>query len=349
LEVFKKVLMNFLITTDNEYKNELNLNHIRFKEFNLYFDNGWQVYDNRIKKGTTNNYCEIIYINDLKINHNTMRDFGLWYNQKTCTNIFELENYLPVDGEITYNNGWHITYKEGFYKTTDKIFNTDQAVDFIKDILLDNTKDFVSKNNKELVVFENNGIDSLLSRSVLDFLGVDYKIYKIEKLKYTPLQKQLVKKYYGFNQIQLFEAPTCIITGFYGDEYLLRNPGYIQSLIRDEKIDLVEIFEKTESCYMKDFFNKTYLDKCKKITKQTKQKVKEMICNDIQVWHIDNTFVFSPFKDKRFLELLNCDLDTTISQVTDGTISKKLIKYFNPELSKKIDKSKNSIVPYWFD
>ena len=99
---------------------------------------------------------------------------------------------------------------------------------------------------------------------------------------------------------------------------------------------------------MKDFFDKFYLEKCKKLKKVSKQLVKQMICNDVQVWHLDNTFVFSPFKDIRFLQLLNCDNETILSQVTDGYISKSLIKKFNVGLVKNIDKAKNVNDPQWF-
>ena len=93
-----------------------------------------------------------------------------------------------------------------------------------------------------------------------------------------------------------------------------------------------------------------YKEKCSKILKKSdKQKIKEMICNDIQVWHMDNTFVFTPFKDFRLLELLNCELSVIVDQVTDGKLSKKLIEYFDPTLLKNIDAFKNINDPYWFN
>ena len=340
--------MNFYITSDSDYKNKFNLNRIKFKNLDIFFDNGWKISENKIKKGIQNNFCEISFDQNLKIRHTHMRDFGLWYDNKSCTNFIELENYLPVDGNIMYDDKWHVTYKADFYKTPEKVLNTEQTIDFVSEILLQNTKNFLEQNDKELVTFENNGLDSLVSKSIFDFLGVKYKTLQIKKLNYTNLQTQLIKNYYGFNQIQAFKKPTCIITGFYGDEYLLRNPGYVQQLIKDDKNDLVNIFDNNKNCYMKDFFDKFYLEKCKKLKKINKQLVKQMICNDVQVWHLDNTFVFSPFKDLRFLQLLNCDYKTIVSQVTDGYISKRLIEKFNVNLVKNIDKSKNINDPQWF-
>jgi len=340
--------MNFYITNDSTYVNKFDLNCLKFKNLRIFFDNGWTVGKNSIKKGTPNNFCNITFDKNLKIVHSKMRDFGLWYDNKSCTNFLELQNYLPVDGNIMFDEKWHVTYEKDFYKSSHTALAKKQTVDFICKILLKNTQEFLQQNEKDLVIFENNGLDSLVSRSIFDFLGVKYKTLKIKKLNYTMLQNQLIKKYYGFNQIQIFDQPTCIITGFYGDEYILRNPSYVQQLIKDDENDLVKIFNSINSCYMKDFFNHYYLKKCMNLQKQSKQLVKQMICNDVQIWHIDNTFVFSPFKDKKFLQLLDCDLETIISQITDGYLSKKVIENFNKSLLKNIDKSKNIKDPYWF-
>ena len=342
--------MNFFITKDNNYSNNLNLNFLKHKNFNLFFDNGWEINENKLYKGTSNNFCEIILEESIRFSHNKLRDFPLWFNESTCTNAIELENYVPVDGVLTFEEGIpQVSYIQNFYENKDRKLNEVKTIDLIKEVLLENIKTFLSTNNKKIIVPNNNGLDTLVVRSILNFLKVDYQLFDIQKLNYTPLQQLLEKKYYGFNQIQLFKTPTCIITGFYGDEYILRNPYYVQSLIRDNNIDLVEIFKKNKSCYMYNFFSQVYQKKCSKITKkESKQKIKEMICNDIQVWHIDNTFLFTPFKDFRLLELLNCDNTTIISQVTEGVLSKKVIEYFDPTLLKNVDYKKNSNDPYWF-
>lgn len=343
--------MNFFITKDNKYTNNLGLNNIKYKNFNVFFDNGWDFNENRLYKGTSNNFCEIILADSILINHNKMRDFPLWFNNLSCTNITELENYVPVDALLIFSKDVsQVSYIQNFYKTKDEKLNEVETIDLIKEILLENVKTFLSTNNKKILLPSNNGLDTLVVQGILNFLKVNYEIFNIQKLDYTALQQSIKEKYYGFNQIQLFKNPTCIITGFYGDEFMLRNPYYVQHLIKDDNTDLVEIFEQHKSCYMSKFFMQEYKEKCSKILKKSdKQKIKEMICNDIQVWHMDNTFVFTPFKDFRLLELLNCELSVIVDQVTDGKLSKKLIEYFDPTLLKNIDAFKNINDPYWFD
>ena len=99
---------------------------------------------------------------------------------------------------------------------------------------------------------------------------------------------------------------------------------------------------------MKDFFNLVYRDKCINKSKHDRIKVKQMVINDIQVWHLDKTYVYNPFKDHRLLDLIDCEDQVAIDQVTDGILSKNLISRFNPSLLNLIDKSKNINDPHWF-
>ena len=99
---------------------------------------------------------------------------------------------------------------------------------------------------------------------------------------------------------------------------------------------------------MRNFFDLVYREKCKKVEPVNVDKVGEMICNDIQVWHINNTMIFTPFKDKRLLSLLECDSDIIIDQITDGKLSKTVIEHFNKDLLKQLDHSKNNNDPSWF-
>ena len=356
--------MNFLITNDSNYKNDYNLNEINHKNFKILFDNNWIGGNNSISKGTSNNFCTINFGDTIDITHNEVRDFPLWYNENTCSNFIKLDNYVPADGILKHDDKWHLTYKKDFYEQPESCgcgrstvgrcvgwHNLDEdeyAVALIKKVLLDNTKAFLKDNTLDILVPNNNGLDTLTVRSVLDYLDADYKLFDIKKLDYKKLQNTLEKDYYGFNQIQEFESPKCVITGFYGDEYILRNPYYVQNILKSRGQDLVKIFDDKPDCYMRNFFDLVYREKCKKVEPVNVDKVGEMICNDIQVWHINNTMIFTPFKDKRLLSLLECDSDIIIDQITDGKLSKTVIEHFNKDLLKQLDHSKNNNDPSWF-
>ena len=356
--------MNFLITNDQNYKNDLGLNEIYHKDFKILFDDNWIHENNSLIKGLSNNNCSIKFGDTVEITHNEIRDFPLWYNDTTCSNFTKLENYVPVDGKLNFDQKWHLTYQNNFYdkpkscgcgrSTTDRCIGWHSydeepfAVALIKKILIDNTKAFLKENKLDILVPNNNGLDTLTVRSVLDYLKVDYQLFDIQKLDYINLQAKLEKDYYGFNQIQEFTSPKCIATGFYGDEYILRNPFYVQHILKNRGIDLVQVFDAKPDCYMKNFFDLVYKEKCNQLTSVSVDKLTQMICNDIQVWHINNTMLFTPFKDKRLLKLLECSNSVIVNQVTDGKLSKMVIEHLNKDLLPLLDTSKNSNDPHWF-
>ena len=336
--------MLFYISNIKDYHNHLNLQCKKFGDFWFYHDTDCIISGKHAKKGIVNNWCEINFSGGVHIKHNKIRDFPLWYNENSCTNISPLVNCLPTDARLRFDHKWHVTYDTPILGNS-KISEA-QALELLEEVLIDNTNNFIQRNNLPLMVPDNTGLDTLLSRSVFDHLGIDYGLFTIDKQKYSQRQRKMYGFHWGFNQIQKFDRPTCIISGFYGDEFALRNPAYVQSFIEG---DVVEAFDNIESSYMKHFFNLTYKEKCKKLPKISKNKVKDMIINDIQVWHIDDVFVFNPYRDVRLLDLLNTDEEVIIKQVTDGYLSKTLLKKFNPTLSDILDKEKNIKEPAWFE
>ena len=339
--------MNFVLTIDDRYEDSYGLSKTKFGHYALYHDDGWTISDDTAYKGTHNNFCEIVFENNkIVINHNEQRDFPLWYDDNTCTNLFKLKNYLPADAMIMHDSAWHVTYNDGDWKQESSIKITDSdAYQLAKKVLIENVTKFAEKNTLPIVAPDSDGIDTLLVRSVFDHLGIKYRLFELKNI-HTTLQTWLKKKYYGFNQIQDFNTPTCVLSGFYGDEYMLRSPSQTQMLIQD---DIVKLFDQTKDSYMKLFFNQVYRDKCSKISQIPKKKLIEMIYNDIQVWHSDRTFVFTPYKDARLLRLLDCDQKFIVDQQIHCSLSRELISFFNVKLLDRIGKQKNLIEPDWFD
>ena len=201
--------MNFLITNDRDYKIDFSLNVIYHNNFKILFDDNWISANDTLSKGTANNYCTIKLGDTIEILHNEVRDFPLWFDKNTCSNFTKLDNYVPVDGRLNFNNAWQLSYQKDFYKEPDSSgcgrstvgrcvcwHNFDEetyAVALIKKVLLDNTKEFLKCNTLDILVPNNNGLDTLTVRSVLDYLKVDYKLFDIEKFDYKKLQITLEK------------------------------------------------------------------------------------------------------------------------------------------------------------
>ena len=98
---------------------------------------------------------------------------------------------------------------------------------------------------------------------------------------------------------------------------------------------------------MKNYFE-NYRTKCSEKTNITLSELISQICNDFQIWHLNNTYFFSPLKHENLLSLLNADDNTVIGQVTDATLSKSIIERCNPNLLGSIDHLKNQNDPYYF-
>jgi len=336
--------MNFVITT-KDYHNNFKFECDNIGKFKFYHDQNWTREGFVFSKGNHANWCRLDFSdNKVVIEHNSQRKFPLWIDEDSCSNIDGKGEYLPADAKVMYDNEWHITY-DTLWNQDEKTLQEDKAFMLVRDILIDNVTKFVDSNKLPLVAPDSDGLDSLLTRSVFDHLGVTYEFFQI-KNKQTKLQKFLTNKFYGFNQIQEFDQPTCLLSGFDGDAYLLRSPFYNQMLISQ---DLVEVYDNTSECYTKYYFDQVWRNKCMTTEKESKNKVKQWIYNNIEVWHLNHTYIFSPFKDARLLDLLDCDEELIIEQQLHGNLSRKLIEYFNPSLLSKIGREKNIVQPDWFD
>jgi len=139
-----------------------------------------------------------------------------------------------------------------------------------------------------------------------------------------------------------------VVTGFNGDEWILRNPFYVNMLLSNRGISLYDTFEKIENCYMKSYWEQNYKEKCSYRNNTNVKEIMTMMCNDYQIWHLNTTFFFSPLKNRRLLGLLAADSETVIDQITDARLSKAIIQKCNPALICKIENTKNQNDPYYF-
>ena len=98
---------------------------------------------------------------------------------------------------------------------------------------------------------------------------------------------------------------------------------------------------------MKGYFE-TYREKCVSKSEMAVEELISQICNDFQIWHLNNTKFLSPLKHISLLNLLTADNQTIIDQVTDAKLSKSIIEKCNPSLLRLIDNRKNQSDPSYF-
>ena len=343
--------MNFLCSS-KEIESPFNLSkHKSHNNWFIYLDKGWTQNENYFFKGISASWCKIYFEPTIRIETNKLRDFPIFYDNHTVTNFTKLDQQVPVDGIVEINDEVMISYQQNFYpKITNERQTFKECHDLLYDAVIENIGTFASNNKKPLYVPEHGGIDTLTVRSVLDFLNVDYQTFDINKQKpvLSQIGDQLRKDHWGFKQIPQSNN-SVIATGFYGDEWILRNPYYVHAVLSLRDIDIVEQFDKIGDCYMKRWWMDHYRDKCLTEVTTSIETLISQICNDFQIWHLDDTMFLSPLKHISLLTLLSADTDTIIGQVTNAELSKSIIEKCNPNLLEQIDLVKNYTDPEYFE
>jgi hypothetical protein len=315
----------------------------------LYLDKGWSKIKNYYYKGLSSSWCKIYVNPSIRIETNKLRDFPIYYRKNLVTNVQKLEGIVPADGIIEIDKDIKISYIEDFYPHITKEQKAfEECHEILFNALVENIGTFSANNKKKVLMPKQGGIDTLTVRSVFDYLEVAYEIFDLptEKPTLSLLGTELSKSRWGFQQIQPQEN-CVVVTGFYGDEWILRNPYYAHVILSKRGVNIKDQFDKIEECYMKHYFEH-YRKKCSRPSDISIETLITQIYNDFQIWHLDETYFLSPLKHLSLLTLLNADTQTVLDQVTDAKLSKSIIEKCNPRLLDLIDPLKNQHDPDWF-
>ena len=340
--------MNFFCST-KEKTNSFGLYEHKIDGNYIYLDQGWSREDDYFFKGISSSWCKIYFNGPIRIETNKFRDFPVYHDGACLSNFNKLEHVVPVDGIPSIDEGKvEISYIKDFYPKipNDQLSFTD-CKDILYDAVIENIGTFVANNKKETMMPDQNGVDTLLVRSAFDHIGADYQLFSFDRRpKLSSLGNHLSKSFWGFSQVPEYNDKV-VVSGFYGDEWILRNPYYAHVLLSNRGIPITEIFDSTEDCYMKKYFE-TYRNKCSVPSDKSREELLTQICNDFQIWHLNDTMFLSPLKHETLLTLLAADSETIVSQVTNATLSKAVIESLNPNLLDKLDAHKNQHDPDFF-
>ena len=337
----------------------------KFGEFHICTDTGWKQKDNILYKGycieqnldnkveqkdfseITGNYIIIDFSDDCcEIHHDNSRSFPVFYNDSLVTNLKD-DSLSPIwtDGSLHFkDNRWQynkqklenvITYDKEHVS-----YNKSDIVDFYCNYLIKTCNQL----HTDLPIYcaDSGGVDSTVIRSALDYCGIKYKLVKYNSESYSELG-------WGYGQLYINHNPHIQVTGFCGDEMLLRNPQYAQWLLDADGINLADEFSKLDYSYMKGFFQSKYLEKMQKNKTEFPDRVNgfehtaNVMLNDFQMWHLNNTLTFTPMRNIPIaVECLYADSDAILNQVIHAGISKDIIKKLNPANLETLTKHKNN-------
>lgn len=351
-------------------------------KWNLQLDKGWIQHNNIFYKGyslgkrldtkvlhkdfaeCTGNYCIIefvseseiyIYTDDsrafpLHLHNNNVFNLCLESYDKSY-NIFPDSTTIWVDGSLSFSDGkWeflHLPNKKFVYDTNKSEINFDQTVDLICNHMLDQAK--ALEIDKPLMCGNSSGVDSVLVKSAFDYLNIPYTmVYKNRK----DLKRILD---WGYGQMYSDDVPHIQITGFCGDEVFLRNPQYCNWMLKPRSIDVHKEYKKQPNAYMTGFYQSKYQDKVLNdgteilFLSEALEHVYNIVSNDFQMWHLNHTITFTPFRNLNLLKsLMYADADTILRQCIHGEVSKAAIQRLCNNNLYSIKPYKNDYMPAEF-
>jgi len=304
--------------------------------------------------------------NSLVLSNDIPRSFPLNINNGFLTNL-TTENSSQsfwADDLVMYNQKNIETVKINIFKDLDLNFDEtltlDECASRIKNIINDKL-DFVNRSSLDKKMFLTGGVDTTLIYAISQSNLDNIKIINYEHLDYD---KFLLKNYSRLKkEYKIYShggwcsrEPSIVFSGAPGDEFFLRGPFMSGLWSGWHNFDLVELLNRNPDCYHRKFY---FRDSVKKVIKDhyaNQQNIKNTyqsyheLClyildncaNDHQVWHLNNTLTWSPFKDLKILStVLKLNKDDLIGQVMDAKLSKHLISLYDSDSLNLMDQYKN--------
>jgi hypothetical protein len=299
---------------------------------------------------------------DWQIHTREMRRFPLWTSESgdTVSNIIVTGKQIHNPHVVAHKDGrLDVDYQDRpDHCVPGQVISRKTAEDLLCDNLIKQAEQ-LSESRRALdgvpiIAPVSKGVDCALVRAVLDYAQVPYTSHRITKntLGSTPALKSLLNSagspFWGYRQIVDEGDRHIQATGFNGDEYMSRNPLYVAMYTKRWNIDIVEEFDRAGPSYMRNFFDQHYREKISRFDfpEDPLSQLSDMLINDLQMWHMDDCFTWTPFADPDFLKIcLSIDADTAVDQCLNAGLSRSLIKSLNPSRIEEIQTNKNGRLP----
>lgn len=359
-------LGKFVINADNGWNSTfINGNSLVYKgycdQFNL--EKNLELIISKKVPEFTGNFCIFLYDgSNLKIFNDLNRSFPIFYDANEITNLYALDNAIATD-KLCYcdlNFNIHQEKFDLFGNLDLEILPEEIVIEKIHTILDKKISNFLSHNHLPVKSFVSGGIDSMLVYSyVSKYTNASIISGEIFEFDYFFLKNHShLKKYWAYNQIHHFLAPTLLTSGAPGDEFMLRSPVTANLYCIGQNTNIIELLDNDlyKDClhslyfsmekHLKIFSNQ--LTKKNKLIKTSRKFLNYEICknvhNDFQHHHIGNTLTFTPLRDIEITKLLlQLPTSSAFDQIMNSKISKKLIERNNPKLLEYLSSKKNSL------
>ena len=293
---------------------------------------------------TEGNYCIIRWNKSNKkceIFSDAVRGYPVYKNKNFVSNLIQSNSFAE---------------NRNFKSIEDLPFLTmDEVVDRVEEDLTTYIKKAIAVNDFEFKMTSTGGIDSLTLMAILEHNNIPYTLAghfakgeNLKSIKPHSLYTHIANQYWGYDQFYVTDNET-VLTGFWGDEFLMRNAIGCYLYLLPYGIDYKEEILETE-CYQRDFVIDGYVNtnKFEKMKEHwdTNNPSKIEIANgfqhDYQMWGLDNTVAVVPYKQFDILQVsFQMSPEDALSHGLHATVQRKIIERRNPELLEQLQKNKN--------
>jgi hypothetical protein len=334
-------------------------NSYQFDTLWVNLDSGWQQHNNQFYKGYADNHCEIV-IQDtgITVKHSSPRSFPMWFQHGAITNLYpgEWQRAWISDGLQIQPSGEIVWTPVSLDLTVPAdVLSVDRAVQQIQTLL----NYSVTELPHAVRLFCSGGLDTFLLYSMLTYHGCEFDLLQDEHFEsdqFIDLNREALETYWSYNRLQLhhWNQPVWLATGGHGDEYFLRGPAVIALLTAWHDIDFGAVLAQNTTAYHYHHFNKyselwaTSWQQRDNLRQQyptrdvLNQQIMDILGNDHQHWHLGQTITWTPLKNIEIARiLLQCDIADLVPQFLDGSITRKIIQHYCPDVLNFVSAYKN--------
>ena len=327
--------------------------HTKIGKWTLSTDLGWHVSLNKgevvASKGLFDNRCSINFQGDTwKLQTPTVRTFPLWSSTEgdRVTNCEAIDQKIHNFNRVSHDGTLNIEFNEPTWVRDmflhKEYIDREDLRDKICETIVAQAE-LLPCHGLPIMVPNTGGVDTTLVRSILDYAGVMYET-TVSKDNQSQTQQYVADNFWGYQQMADTTTAHIQVTGFWGDEYLQRNPLYTHLYLQQFDKDITMAYDDRGQSYMRNFFDHHYREKISQFdcTDTPRLLLKDMMLNDFQMWHIDECLTWTPLGDVEILKLsLQATPDVAIDQCVNAGLSLSIIEQLNPHNLEIIDVNKN--------
>ena len=339
---------------------------------NHYEDSGWVISMDRgwkqsshgdsvcFHKGIQGNSCTIaVSDGGWTLETSDLRTFPIWTDEieERVANCVPLHRRIHQFNTISYDQGLNIRYTEPeWYDRLERTLHLMDRTD-----ALDTMCQWLVLRAEQLPDMPikcayTGGVDTAVIMSALKYAKRDFTV--VNEITHTKQpnheyiwshNQQAGGTFWGYDQLADTQEPHIQATGFWGDEWLQRNPLYVHLYLQQWDRNITQEFDQAGKSYMLGFFNEGYREKIADLVPEPnpRKSMMQRMTNDFQMWHMDECLTWTPFCDREVLEIsLTLDPDTVIDQCVNAGFSRNLIRRLgNEKMLDVLNVNKNNRIP----